>query len=265
MPRHFDSHAERPLHDPPPRLVPLDRAHFCLPRRSTGGCARRTRPPRPPHARSGCRTPCPGTGAAPPRRGRAARPRSPRSSPSSSFCSTTLAPAITTPSGPPSPSVSRLFLVPFLPAVGGVLARLFPPNRALPSIASAALPLPLHPAEFVALGDQHRPDLLEDAALRPSAGTSRGRCSWGRTRSGSWSHWQPLRIRKMIPLSVLRQWAARRPVGFLGQNSLRIGSIRSPQLVGDLPDRAQRLAASLAAGHGCGSRGDGRWLCRIAG
>jgi hypothetical protein len=45
--------------------------------------------------------------------------------------------------------------------------------------------------------------------------------------AGSWSHWQPLRIRKRIPLSVLRQLATRRPVGFLGQNSRRMGSIRS--------------------------------------
>jgi hypothetical protein len=48
----------------------------------------------------------------------------------------------------------------------------------------------------------------------------------GPYRSGSWSHWQPLRIRKMIPLSIFLQLATRRPVGFLGQNSLRIGSIR---------------------------------------
>ena len=44
--------------------------------------------------------------------------------------------------------------------------------------------------------------------------------------SGSWPHWQPLRMRKMIPLSVRRQWAGGRPVAFRGQNSLRIGSIR---------------------------------------
>jgi hypothetical protein len=32
-------------------------------------------------------------------------------------------------------------------------------------------------------------------------------------------------MRKMIPLSVRRQWAGGRPVGFRGQNSWRIGSI----------------------------------------
>jgi hypothetical protein len=48
----------------------------------------------------------------------------------------------------------------------------------------------------------------------------------GPNRSGSWSHWQPLRIRKMIALSIFRQLATFRPVGFLGQNSEKMGSIR---------------------------------------
>src|SRR5258707_1240781 len=60
--------------------------------------------------------------------------------------------------------------------------------------------------------------------------THRWNQSWtvllGPYRSGSWSHWQPLRIRKMIPLSIFRQLATLRPVGFLGQYSLRMGSIR---------------------------------------
>jgi hypothetical protein len=60
--------------------------------------------------------------------------------------------------------------------------------------------------------------------------THRWNQSWtvllGPNRSGIWSHWQPLRIRKMIPLSIFLQFATRRPVGFLGQNSLRMGSIR---------------------------------------
>jgi hypothetical protein len=42
---------------------------------------------------------------------------------------------------------------------------------------------------------------------------------------GSCSHWPPVRIRKMIPLSAARQFAVRRPVGFLGQNSKRMGRI----------------------------------------
>ena len=49
---------------------------------------------------------------------------------------------------------------------------------------------------------------------------------------GSWSHWQPVRIRKMIPLSAARQLATRRPVGLLGQKSRRIGRIFSHKASG---------------------------------
>jgi hypothetical protein len=42
---------------------------------------------------------------------------------------------------------------------------------------------------------------------------------------GSCSHWQPVRIRKMMPLRTARQSATRRPVGFLGQNFKRMGRI----------------------------------------
>jgi hypothetical protein len=49
---------------------------------------------------------------------------------------------------------------------------------------------------------------------------------------GSCSHWQPVRIRKMIPLSAARQSAVRRPVGFLGQNSRRMGRISSQRASG---------------------------------
>jgi hypothetical protein len=60
--------------------------------------------------------------------------------------------------------------------------------------------------------------------------THRWNQSWtvllGPYRSGIFSHWQPLRIRKMIPLSIFLQLATWRPVAFLGQYSLRMGSIR---------------------------------------
>jgi hypothetical protein len=66
--------------------------------------------------------------------------------------------------------------------------------------------------------------------------THRWNQSWtvllGPNRSGIWPHWQPLRIRKMIPLSIFLQLATRRPVGFLGQNSWRMGSIRRPSSSG---------------------------------
>src|SRR5512135_979974 len=85
-----------------------------------------------------------------------------------SLRSSTFAPAITTPSGPPSPSVTRLFLVPFFPRSVGFLPVFFPPEAGLAQHRVGRLPLPLHPSQFVALGDQHRPDLLEDATLDPT-------------------------------------------------------------------------------------------------
>jgi hypothetical protein len=49
---------------------------------------------------------------------------------------------------------------------------------------------------------------------------------------GSCSHWQPVRIRKMIPLRAARQSAVRRPVGFLGQDWRRMGRIFSHKASG---------------------------------
>src|SRR5208337_4191600 len=85
-----------------------------------------------------------------------------------SLRSRTFAPAITTPSGPPSPSVTRLFLVPFFPRSVGFLPVFFPPEAGLAQHRVGRLPLPLHPAEFVTLGDQDRPDSLEDPCCSPA-------------------------------------------------------------------------------------------------
>src|SRR5512135_794697 len=83
-------------------------------------------------------------------------------------CSTTLAPAITSPSGPPSPSVNRLFLVPCFPRSVGLLPVFFPPEAGLAQHRVGRLPLPLHSAEFVTLGNQDRPDSLEDPCCSPA-------------------------------------------------------------------------------------------------
>jgi hypothetical protein len=62
--------------------------------------------------------------------------------------------------------------------------------------------------------------------------------------AGNWSHWQPLRMRKRMPLSIFLQLATRRPVGFLGQNSRRMGSIRSQSGSGT----SQRVGRGLVFG-----------------
>ena len=106
-----------------------------------------------------------------------------------SLRSSTFAPAITTPSGPPSPSVTMPFWCPFCLGRWDSCPSFSPPKRALPSIASAGCHS-LHPAEFVTLGDQDRPDSFEDP-VSPTWNQS-----WtvllGPYRSGSWSHWQSL-------------------------------------------------------------------------
>jgi hypothetical protein len=47
---------------------------------------------------------------------------------------------------------------------------------------------------------------------------------------GSLSHWQPERMRKMMPLRALRQSAWWRPVRLVGQKSWRMGRTRSQDL-----------------------------------
>ncbi len=117
-------------------------------------------------------------------------------------------------------------LGPFFTAVAGVLARLCPPKWALPSVASADChshctpPSSSHTAAWFAQIRSTIPALAQ-----------RWNQSWtvlsGPHRPSSWSHWQPLRIRKMIALSVFRRLASLRPVSFLGRKAKRFGSIPS--------------------------------------
>src|SRR6516165_12807404 len=81
--------------------------------------------------------------------------------------SLTLAAATTAPSGPPSRSTTRLCLVPALPRSVGFLPTFFPPEPGLAQHPVGRLPLPVDRAEVVTLGDQCRPDLLEDPGAAP--------------------------------------------------------------------------------------------------
>jgi hypothetical protein len=95
----------------------------------------------------------------------------------------------------------------------------------LPSIASADCHRQSTPPS-----SSHSATRIAQIFSKTPPATHRWNQSWtvllGPNRSGNWSHWQPLRKRKMIASSIFRQLATRRPVGFLGQKSLRIGSIR---------------------------------------
>jgi hypothetical protein len=95
----------------------------------------------------------------------------------------------------------------------------------LPSIASADCHVHWTPPS-----SSHSATIIAQIFSKMPPSTHRWNQSWivllGPYRSGIFSHWQPLRIRKMIPLSIFLQLAPWRPVAFLGQNSLRMGSIR---------------------------------------
>ena len=142
---------------------------------------------------------------------------------------------------------SYLFWCPFS-SVGGILARLSPPKRALPSIASAGCHSHCT-QQCVTLGNQDRPDSLEDPCCSPALEPSH-RHAVRRPRSGSWSHWQPLhpeddRIQHFPPIGDLA-----RPVGFLGQNSKRIKLIRRRDSSEISRDHPGRISSRLPADHG---------------
>src|SRR5512135_794698 len=224
-----------------------------FPRRSGGcaGCIRLRSPPLPP---LGCRTPYPGAcAAAHPLSVRAARPRYSRSSlPGASV------PA-RSPRRSPPPAVHRRhrspgsFWCPFFPGRWDSCPSFSPPKRALPSIASADCHCHCTPPS-----SSHSATRTAQIRSKIPAAAQRWNQSWtvllGPYRSGSWSHWQPLRIRKMIALSIFRQLATFRPVGFLGQNS----NLRPP---GPACDRSE----TVVGGEGQEPRVVNRHVVLVAG
>src|SRR3954447_399346 len=178
-----------------------------------------------------------------------------------SFCSTTFAPAIATPNGPPSPSVSRLFFVPFLPRSVGFLPVFFPPEPGLAQHRVRTLPLPLHPAEFVALGDQHRPDPLDDTpldpALEPVVGRALGAEPLGElVPLAAAPHPEDDRVEHLPPVGDLASGR------LLGPGLEEDGLDPLPERVGDLPERWEgvdlrlRFGLPLPLGRGGGHRVD---------
>src|SRR5205823_2298153 len=169
-----------------------------------------------------------------------------------SFCSTVFAPAMTTPSGPPSPSVNRLFLVPFFPRSVGFLPVFFPPKPGLAQHRIGTLPLPLHPADLVAFLDQDRPGLLQDPALdpppEPVMDGALGSVPLGQPLPlAATPHPEEDRVEHLPPLGDAASGGLLRP------ELLQDWLDPQPQLVGDLPDRAQRLTTDVSATHGRGS------------
>src|SRR5215207_5399941 len=86
---------------------------------------------------------------------------------SSSLKSGTLAPAITTESGPPSASTKIERLTPILALSVGLGPIWSPQGTGLAHRTVGRLPLKVHPAEFLALLDQLSPDEIQHAKLDP--------------------------------------------------------------------------------------------------
>jgi hypothetical protein len=142
----------------------------------------------------------------------------------------------------------RLFLAPSLPRSVGFLPVFSPPEPSLAQHRVGALPLPLHPAEFVALGDQHGPDLLEDPALdpplEPVVDGAPGAVSLGQPLPlAAAPHPEEDGVEQLPPVGDMA--AGNLP----GPELLEDRLDPPPQLVGEPLDRAQRLAADSSAAH----------------
>ena len=134
----------------------------------------------------------------------------------------------------------------------GFLPVFFPPAAGLAQHRVGRLPLPLHAADLVALPDQDRPDLLEDAArdpaLEPVVDRALGAVTLGQPLPlAATPHPEEDRIEHLPPLGDAASG------GLLGPEFLEDRLDPLPQLVGDLPDRAQRLTTNCSAAHGRGS------------
>src|SRR5262249_28710584 len=171
---------------------------------------------------------------------------------SSSRKSGTSAPAITAPSGPPSPSTRTLCLVPGLPRSVGLLPTVFPPEPGLSQPAVGRLPLPLDGPQLVALLDQDGPDPGEDAVAAPALEPAVDRAVVA----------EPLG--EPVPLAAAAEPeddpVEGRPQVDAGPAAVALGRRRGvlpedrldppPEAVIDLPDGRQRLDIALRSGQG---------------
>jgi hypothetical protein len=135
----------------------------------------------------------------------------------------------------------------------GFLPVFSPPEPGLAQHRVGRLPLPLHPAEFVALGDQDGPDLLEDTSgdppLEPVVDGALGAEALGQlVPLASAAEAEDDRVEHLPPVGDPA------PGRFLGPEVLEERLDLQPQGIGDLPDRPQGLGSLLAALHGDNSR-----------
>ena len=152
----------------------------------------------------------------------------------------TFAPSMASPNGPPSPSTSTDFFVPFFPRSVGFLPTFFPPEPGLTQPAVGGLPFPLDAPKFVALADQNRPDLLHHAAgtpaLKPVVDGALGSELAGQlVPLATGPHPEDDAVEDQPPVGVVPAREFPRP------ELLEDRLDPQPQVVGDFPNRGQRL------------------------
>jgi hypothetical protein len=106
----------------------------------------------------------------------------------------------------------------------------------------------LHPAEFVAFGDEHGPDLLEDTPrgppLEPIVDRALGAESLGElVPLAAAPHPEEDRVEHLPPEGMTSAG------GLLGPELVEDRFDPHPQLIGDLPDRAERMKPTFPVGH----------------
>ena len=115
--------------------------------------------------------------------------------------------------------------------IRGISGRFYPPKTRL-GRRVRTLPIPAHSACFVTLATRNGHDLFHDPRLVPSLKPIMDSAFGAEFFRQLIPLATRILIRKMIALIIFRHFATGRPVCLLGQNSARIGSIRSPKCVG---------------------------------
>lgn len=158
--------------------------------------------------------------------------------------------SLTAPSGPLWLSVRRLFLVPFLPRLVGFFPVFFTTEPGLAQHRVGTLPFPFPRAELVALGDQHRLDLLKVAPSRPPLEPVMDHEFWTEPSGklvprAAAPHSEEDSVEHLPPEGIVLGG------GLIGPALLDDRFDLHPRLVGDFPVRVERLESRFWAGHSC--------------
>src|SRR5262249_44939519 len=131
-------------------------------------------------------------------------------------------------------------LVPFFPRSVGFFPTFFSPEPGFAQAAVRRLPLPVDGPQFVALGRQHGPDALHDAAVAPASepvvdGALGAEAARPFVPLAAGTHAEDDAVEGLAPVGVV-------PTGGLGRPEVhKEGQDPLPEGVRHFPDRPQRL------------------------